>query len=235
MNGAADRAELHVVAGVIRDTAGRVLLAQRPAGKHLAGGWEFPGGKLDPGETRFAALRRELDEELGLAVLAGHPLIRIRHRYAERRVLLDVWLVTRRRGEPEGRDGQALRWCDVDGLGAAGVLPADRPVITALRLPARLTVAQTAVYRLIADRAGLAAQRPASAGETLRGVRCGALHDAVAAAAAGADFLALRAPLAPEALAVLCETVNVPVYARGLALDDAWALGASGVDASPIG
>ncbi len=213
---------MHVVAGVIRDSSGRVLVAQRPAGKHLAGGWEFPGGKLDGAETPFAALRRELDEELGIAVGAAHPLIRIRHDYPDRRVLLDVWTVTEYRGTPLGRDGQNLRWCEVEALATAQLLPADRPVITALRLPERLTATATAVYRLDADAAGR--EDPGR----LFGAYCEDLPGALSACAAGADFLALRRRLDRGALAALCEAVAVPVYARDIEPEEAWRLGASG-------
>jgi mutator protein MutT len=214
---------LHVVAGVLRDRRGRVLLAERPAGKHLAGGWEFPGGKLHPGERRLAGLRRELEEELGVGGVAAHPLLRIAHRYPDRQVLLDVWAVTRYRGEPEGRDGQALRWCAVSALAAAGVLPADRPVVTALRLPPRLTATRTACYRI--DR------WPGPGGARLRGALCADARAARRAAAGGADFLVLDTRLAPRTLRALCDAVGIPVYARGLALARAQALGASGVNA----
>ena len=206
-----------------------MLLAQRPAGKHLAGGWEFPGGKLDRGETRVAALRRELDEELGIAVDAAHPLIRIRHDYGDLRVLLDVWAVTGYHGTPRGRDGQQLRWCEVAALATARLLPADRPVITAVRLPERLTATETPVYRLSAGMGAGAAGFEASG--RLSGAYCGDLPGALSACAAGADFLVLRERMDPDALAALCEAVNVPVYARAIELDEAWRLGASGTAA----
>ncbi len=217
---------MHVVAGVIRDSRDRVLLAQRPAGKHLAGGWEFPGGKLDGGETPFAALRRELDEELGIAVDAAHPVIRIRHDYPDRRVLLDVWAVTGYRGSPQGCDGQNLRWCEADALAGARLLPADRPVVTALRLPERLTATETAVYRLGA--AGGASEGRSADPPRLHGAYCEDLAGALVAGAAGADFLVLRRRLAGDALAALCDAVDIPVYASGVALEEAWRLGASG-------
>jgi 8-oxo-dGTP diphosphatase len=124
---------IHVVAGALFDAAGRVLIAQRPEGKHMAGGWEFPGGKVDEGESALAALRRELREELGIEVHAAEPLIGYEHRYPERRILLDLWLVTRFTGEPQPLDAPALRWVRVDELEAAGLLAADRPMIPALR------------------------------------------------------------------------------------------------------
>ena len=133
MTGPAEKPLLHVAAGVLSDAAGRVLIAQRPNGKHLAGGWEFPGGKLRAGESPAQALRRELREEIGIEVLDAEPLIRYTHDYPDRRVLLDVWRVTAFRGEPAGLEGQPLRWAPVDGLLDAGLLPADLPIIEALR------------------------------------------------------------------------------------------------------
>ena len=126
---------LRVVAGVLKEPGGRVLIAQRPAGKHLAGGWEFPGGKRAPGERREAALAREFMEELGVEVLDARPLIRYAHDYPERRVELDVWHILEHRGEPRGLEGQALDWCAPVDLMAHDLLPADKPIVTALTLP----------------------------------------------------------------------------------------------------
>ena len=78
---------IHVIAGALFDSVGRVLIAQRPDGKHMAGGWEFPGGKLEPDEDEFEGLKRELREELGVEVHAAEPLIAYEHAYADRRVL----------------------------------------------------------------------------------------------------------------------------------------------------
>jgi 8-oxo-dGTP diphosphatase len=124
---------IHVVAGALFDASGRVLIAQRPAGKHMAGGWEFPGGKLDAGEMPLAGLKRELREELGVEVHAAEPLIAYEHEYPERRVLLDLWLVARYSGEPQPLERQALQWVAVDALDRVGLLEADRPMIAALR------------------------------------------------------------------------------------------------------
>jgi 8-oxo-dGTP diphosphatase len=126
------RAPVHVVAGVLNDAAGRVLLAQRPLDKHLAGSWEFPGGKLEAGEDRLEGLRRELLEELGVVLQSAQPLIRLRHSYPDRDIDLDVWLVTAYCGEPAGQEHQSLRWCALKELRQAGLLPADQPVIEAL-------------------------------------------------------------------------------------------------------
>jgi len=127
------RPVIHVVAAAVVDAMGRVLIAQRPPGKHLAGAWEFPGGKLELGEERDAGLARELHEELGIAISAPWPLIQLSHTYPMRDVLLDVWVVTQYAGEPRGLDGQALRWCTLDEFERVELLPADAPIVKALR------------------------------------------------------------------------------------------------------
>lgn len=124
---------IHVVAGVLFDSAGRVLVAQRPMGGHLGGLWEFPGGKLEPGESREAGLARELAEELGVHVLAASPLVCVEHPYPDRDVVLDVWRVESYSGEPHGREDQAIEWRNVRSLDAAEFPPADAPVLTVLR------------------------------------------------------------------------------------------------------
>lgn len=133
-------ASIHVVAGVLHDAAGRVLIAQRPAGKHLAGLWEFPGGKCEAGEAPVDALARELREEIGIVVESARPLIAIPYRYPEQDVLLDVWHVAAWSGRPHPHEGQALAWVEVDALDRVPMPPADRPAIAALRLPDRCLV-----------------------------------------------------------------------------------------------
>jgi len=126
-----------VVAAALYDAQGRVLIAQRPPGKHQAGRWEFPGGKVTPGEAESEALVRELREELGIEVGASRPFMRIRHTYPDRSVELSLWIVERFGGTPRGLDGQQLRWVAPADLGDADLLEADRPFIEALRhLPA---------------------------------------------------------------------------------------------------
>jgi 8-oxo-dGTP diphosphatase len=214
-------AVIHVVAGALLDDQGRVLIAQRPPGKHLAGGWEFPGGKLEPGEDRRAGLARELREELGIAIVRPRPLIRVRHSYDYGDVLIDMWVVSRYRGEAKGLDGQALRWCTRDELESAELLPADGPIVAALRLPERLQQASTPDY-LVTELGG------SDSGGRLRGVWCAGMSDAIAASDAGADFLVLRYALAHSEIAALCEMVPVPVFVPGLAVEQAWELGATG-------
>jgi 8-oxo-dGTP diphosphatase len=110
-----------------------VLIAQRPAGKHMAGGWEFPGGKLGLGEARFDGLRRELREEIGVDIVTAEPVICYEHQYADRRVLLDLWRVTEFIGTPRSMEGQPLQFIEVGDLDRVGLLEADRPMIDALK------------------------------------------------------------------------------------------------------
>jgi 8-oxo-dGTP diphosphatase len=128
----------YVVAGALLDPRGRVLIAQRPPGKALAGRWEFPGGKKLAHETPRDALNRELLEELGIQVSRARQLLVVRHRYAPDvpPVLIDCWVVEQWRGQVAPLDGQQLRWCERDELAEADILEADRPIVTALRLPA---------------------------------------------------------------------------------------------------
>jgi 8-oxo-dGTP diphosphatase len=125
----------HVAVGVVRNARGEVLIARRLPGAHLAGLWEFPGGKLEPGEAPREGLIRELREELGIAVLNAVPLIQVRHAYPERRVLLDVWEVLEFTGDPVGREGQPLQWVTPDHLPTISFPAANRPIATAVRLP----------------------------------------------------------------------------------------------------
>jgi 8-oxo-dGTP diphosphatase len=131
---------IHVVAALINNEAGHVLVAQRRPGKPLAGAWEFPGGKVHAGETRRAALARELDEELGITLEAAKPLIRYLHRYPDLEVDLDAWRVTRWRGELHGREGQAVDWHAPCDLSEIGLLSADAVIVNALRLPLQVLV-----------------------------------------------------------------------------------------------
>ena len=137
-------ANVLVVAGALFDHAGRVLIAQRPAGKHLAGRWEFPGGKVAAGESETQALARELQEELGVQVMRSRPFMRLAHEYSDRTVELSMWLVEEFAGEPAGLDGQRLKWVAPTRLPEEDILEADRPFIEALRIRA-LEAAQRGV------------------------------------------------------------------------------------------
>ncbi len=131
---------LAVVAAVLKDGQGRVLVNQRPAGKPWAGYWEFPGGKIEAGETPRAALERELREELGLTVHAAQAWLQLSHDYPERRVELEVWRVRRYSGAAQAQEGQAFAWVRPEALGGLKLLPADAPIIKALRLPPQMLV-----------------------------------------------------------------------------------------------
>jgi 8-oxo-dGTP diphosphatase len=126
---------IHVMVGAIVDPAGRVLVTKRPDHVHQGGLWEFPGGKLEPGESPERGLARELFEELGIRVDASRPLIRIRHDYGDRHVVLDVRYVQAYAGIPAGLEGQPLVWQHPDAMDPAGFPAADRPIIRALSLP----------------------------------------------------------------------------------------------------
>ena len=123
---------VNVAAGVLQDTRGQVLISQRLPGTHQAGAWEFPGGKINVGETPLTALTRELAEELGIVVRTAAPLTRFTHRYADRSVVLDVWRVTEYDGMPRGLEGQPIRWAVPESLLEQGLLLADRPIVDAL-------------------------------------------------------------------------------------------------------
>lgn len=126
---------LHVAVAVIADDTGRILLAKRPDEAHQGGLWEFPGGKVDPGEDLAAALVRECREELGITVQAHRPLIRITHSYPDRTVLLDVHRVSAFAGEPKGMEGQPLEWVAPEALFDYSMPAADVPIVHAIRLP----------------------------------------------------------------------------------------------------
>ena len=116
-----------VVAAVI-ERDGAILCARRKAGGETGGRWEFPGGKVEPGETREGALRREIDEELSLRVTVGAPVMTVEHRYESFSISLHAYEATAREGEPIPREHQELRWLPRGDLRALDWAPADRPV-----------------------------------------------------------------------------------------------------------
>ncbi len=230
-------AVLHVVAAAVIRADGRVLIAQRPSGKHLAGGWEFPGGKLESGETRTQGLARELREELGIVIRDPRPLMRIRHAYPYGEVRLDMWVVSRYEGVPQGHDGQALRWLTQDELALAELLPADLPLVRALRLPECLSDMRSAHF--VVEKAGDGSGRTGAhdaledgngTARRLRGTLCATAADAEKAGQAGSgwEFLVMDCELARVELERLCSAVPIPVYAKGLELEAAWGCGATG-------
>lgn len=129
-----------VAAGVLQRADGRYLLAERPAGKHLGGYLEFPGGKLEPGETPEAALARELEEEIGITTTHAEPLVQFEHAYPDYRVRAWLFRVADWAGEPHGREGQRLIYAEPDALHELPLLPANRPILAALELPDTLMV-----------------------------------------------------------------------------------------------
>jgi 8-oxo-dGTP diphosphatase len=130
---------LIVAAAALFDGEGRVLLAQRPEGKALAGLWEFPGGKLEAGESPEEGLARELLEELGVVVAPGDftPVGFSSAPLADGHLLMPLWAATRWTGEPRGLEGQALAWVAPDDLDARAMPPADGPLCDLLRARAR--------------------------------------------------------------------------------------------------
>ncbi len=126
---------LHIAVGVIQNNHGEILLSQRHQHVHQGGLWEFPGGKREPGETIEEALSRELYEELGLSVKVSVPLIKLRHDYADKSVLLDVFEINDWTGEPSGQEGQPVKWVPRQMLRNYEFPAADVPIIRAIELP----------------------------------------------------------------------------------------------------
>lgn len=131
---------LHVAVGVIQNSRGQILIAKRAASAHQGGLWEFPGGKVDAGETLQQALKRELKEELAIEVCASEPLIQIRHDYPDKSVFLDVHKVTDFSGEPKGNEGQPVKWIDPSDLKSFEFPAANRPIIHAINLPNQFAI-----------------------------------------------------------------------------------------------
>lgn len=122
-----------VAAGILCDSEGRILIAERLGDGPFHGMWEFPGGKIAAGESSQCALSRELAEELGIEVTACSSFMNLRHEYDDRVVTIEFFIVTDWNSDPIGREGQALRWVPPETLDADELLPADMPVIEALR------------------------------------------------------------------------------------------------------
>lgn len=131
---------LHVVAAVIRDPSGKVLIAKRHEKLHQGGLWEFPGGKVEHGESVEQALVRELQEELSIRANEFRPLIRIPYDYPDRKVLLDIWRVNDFIGVAHGAEGQEVRWVETGQLHDYRFPAANVPIITAAQLPSRYLI-----------------------------------------------------------------------------------------------
>ena len=180
---------IRVACGALINAKGEALLAQRPEGKIAAGYWEFPGGKIEAGESPLAALARELHEEIGVDVVQARPLIRFTHHYSNRSIVLDTWLVSAWTGTPHGREEQALQWLRPEHFErATPLLPTVLPIASALRLPVQyvFTPEQASLAELLAGLAYL------PAGALLR-LRQPALAPAEYAARAAALLPAARA------------------------------------------
>ena len=128
-----DEVTIEVAAALIQDEEGRYLIAQRPRGSHLAGLWEFPGGKREPGETLEACLRRELNEELTADFVVGERLETVRWQYPDRTVVLHFYRCRLGGGAIEPREGQSLAWVRPASLGQYEFPPADLAIIERLR------------------------------------------------------------------------------------------------------
>jgi len=131
---------LHVAVAAIVNSGGQVLVSQRPEHVHQGGLWEFPGGKIESGESVQEALQREIHEELGISIVHQRPLIRVPFRYPDRSVLLDVWAVDEYQGEPHGKEGQPVKWVAVDSLRREQFPAANEPIISALQLPSKYLI-----------------------------------------------------------------------------------------------
>lgn len=131
---------IHVMAAVIRDAERRILIAKRPDDAHQGGLWEFPGGKLEPGESRLEALQRELREELGITVQQARPLIDLQHNYPDKHIRLDVWEVSEFTGTAHGAEGQPVRWVTEHQLPSYAFPAANQPIVAAARLPQRYLI-----------------------------------------------------------------------------------------------
>jgi len=126
---------IHVAVAVIKNKQNQYLIAKRLKHVHQGGLWEFPGGKVEVGETTLEALTRELQEEVAIELQTARPFIQIKHHYEDRSVLLDVWLVTEFSGQAEGREGQAIAWRPIEALTPEKFPQANLPIIKAIRLP----------------------------------------------------------------------------------------------------
>ena len=135
-------ASIHVAVGVILDENQRVLITQRLARQHLAGYWEFPGGRVEPNESVQQSLARELREELGIDIVEEftRPLCIVEHDYGDKKVVLDVWQINRYQGTPSGLEGQPLRWLAVDDLQADQFPAANRAIIRNIQLPEQIAI-----------------------------------------------------------------------------------------------
>ena len=126
---------VHVAVGVLLNDDHEVLIALRPAESHQGGLWEFPGGKVEEGESVECALNREFEEELGISVQVCTELTQIMHEYADKSVMLDVWRIEKSSGTPQGREGQVIEWRALSRLKAVDFPKANEGIIRILNRP----------------------------------------------------------------------------------------------------
>ncbi|WP_292959228.1 Nudix family hydrolase [Neptuniibacter sp. UBA6509] len=133
---------IHVAAAVIQNSVGDILIAKRSTDKHQGGLWEFPGGKVEEGESALEALSRELYEELGVEIDRDktHPLIKIPHHYSDKSVLLDVFQVNAFSGNAWGKEGQPVKWVSKSQLDTYEFPAANRPILNACMLPSSIAI-----------------------------------------------------------------------------------------------
>jgi len=143
-------AVIDVAAGIVTRTDGRVLMAERPAGKPWAGYWEFPGGKFESGESPVVALARELHEELGIELDQAYPWITRVYDYPERRVRLHMYRVLKWHGKPHGKEGQQISWENPHAVQCEPLLPANDPILRYLCLPQIYAITKASKYGVAA-------------------------------------------------------------------------------------
>jgi 8-oxo-dGTP diphosphatase len=150
---------IDVVAGALMRPDGSFMLGSRPEGKPYAGYWEFPGGKVEPGEGHFEALRREFAEEMGIEVTSATPWLTKIHHYEHASVYLRFFRIWSWTGEPQPREGQAFAWQTPGQLTVAPMLPANGPILKSLQLPDAYAITCAHEMGVEAQLAGLAAKR----------------------------------------------------------------------------
>lgn len=126
--------QIDVAVAILLNAQQQVLTSWRQPHQHQGGLWEFPGGKREPEESMFEALQREIQEELGVSVEKAEAFVRIDHDYGDKKVSLDVWLVSHFVGEPQGKEGQPLKWQAINELDAKQFPAANTAIIEALQL-----------------------------------------------------------------------------------------------------
>lgn len=120
---------IHVVVGLIYNSQGEILVAERQAHKFQGGRFEFPGGKVESNEDPFLALKREFFEEIGIEILEAEPWKIFQHEYPDRKILLDVWKIKKFQGEAVGKEGQTIRWVSKKTLETLNIPDANRDIL----------------------------------------------------------------------------------------------------------